>query len=172
MIRILFVCMGNICRSPTAEGVFRAQVGAAGLQHLIATDSAGTHGYHIGDPPDRRSIAAAARRGIDISNLRARRVLREDFHRFDLVLAMDGENLDLLHRLCPPDAIAPPRLFLDFAPQAEARDVPDPYYGGTDGFERVLDLVDHAARGLLDHLRRTRLTPEGALIPAKPAVRP
>lgn len=171
VIRILFVCMGNICRSPTAEGVFRNHVGATGLQHVIATDSAGTHGYHIGDPPDRRSIEAAARRGVDISDLRARRVRKDDFRKFDLVLAMDGENLELLNRLCPPDAIAPPSLFLDFAPHAGARDVPDPYYGGSDGFERVLDLVDLAARGLLDHLRLTRLTPEGAVIPAKPAAR-
>ena len=159
MIRILFVCMGNICRSPTAEGVFRAQVGAAGLQHLIATDSAGTHDYHVGDPPDRRSIAAAARRGIDITDLRARHVRVEDFRQFNLVLAMDRDNLDLLNRLCPPDTIAQPRLFLDFAPHIDTRDVPDPYYGGTDGFERVLDLVDHASRGLLDHLRLAHLTP-------------
>lgn len=157
MIRILFVCMGNICRSPTAEGVFRAQVQAAGLDNLIATDSAGTHGYHVGDPPDRRAISAAARRGIDISDLRARRVQTDDFQRFDLVLAMDRSNLGRLARLCPPDAVAWPRLFMDFAPHIATPDVPDPYYGGPDGFEHVLDLAEEASRGLLDHLLLVRL---------------
>lgn len=152
MIRVLFVCMGNICRSPTAEGIFRAHVRAAGLSQAIATDSAGTHGYHVGEPPDRRAIEAAARRGVDITDLRARRVQVEDFKRFNLVLAMDRENLTQLNRLCPGDAVERPRLFMDFAPQIEARDVPDPYYGGADGFEHVLDLVETASRGLLDHL--------------------
>lgn len=157
MIRVLFVCMGNICRSPTAEGVFRAHVAAAGLSREILTDSAGTHGYHIGEPPDHRAIAAAAKRGIDISDLRARRVAAEDFKRFDLVLAMDRENLVQLTRLCPRDALQRPRLFLDFAPDLAESDVPDPYYGEADGFEHVLDLVDAASRGLLDHLRLLRL---------------
>ena len=159
MIRVLFVCMGNICRSPTAEGIFRAQVRAAGLGNVIVTDSAGTHGYHVGEPPDSRAIEAAARRGIDISDLRARRVDVDDFKRFDLVLAMDRENLGLLNRLCPRDAVERPRLFLDFAPDLDAHDVPDPYYGGADGFEHVLDLVEAASRGLLDHCL-IRLSPD------------
>lgn len=163
MIRVLFVCMGNICRSPTAEGIFRAQVRAAGLANVIATDSAGTHGYHVGEPPDSRAIEAAARRGIDITDLRARRVQAEDFKRFDLVLAMDRENLGQLSRLCPRDAVERPRLFMDFAPDLEAHDVPDPYYGGPDGFEHVLDLVEAASRGLLDHLCLIRLSPDAGL---------
>lgn len=168
MIRVLFVCMGNICRSPTAEGIFRTQVREAGLSQRIATDSAGTHGYHIGEPPDHRAIEAAARRGIDITDLRARRIEADDFRRFDLVLAMDQENLAQLHRLCPRDAVARPRLFLDFAPHLPARDVPDPYYGGVDGFEHVLDLVGEASRGLLDHIRLVSLAPDpGVAQPSK-----
>lgn len=163
MIRVLFVCMGNICRSPTAEGIFRAQARAAGLAHRIVTDSAGTHGYHVGEPPDGRAIEAAARRGIDISDLRARRVQADDFRRFDLVLAMDRDNLGQLNRLCPRDAVERPRLFMDFAPHIDARDVPDPYYGGPDGFEHVLDLVEEASRGLLDHVRLLRLAPDAGL---------
>lgn len=163
MIRVLFVCMGNICRSPSAEGIFRAQVREAGLANLIAADSAGTHGYHVGEPPDRRAIEHAAQRGIDIADLRARRVQLEDFRRFDLILAMDRENLGQLNRLCPRDAIERPRLFMDFAPHLDARDVPDPYYGGADGFEHVLDLVEEASRGLLDHLRLVRLAPDAGL---------
>jgi protein-tyrosine phosphatase len=170
VIRVLFVCMGNICRSPTAEGIFRAQVREAGLSNLIATDSAGTHGYQVGEPPDHRAIEAAARRGIDITDLRARRVQAEDFRRFDLVLAMDRENLGQLNRLCPRDAVERPRLFMDFAPHIEARDVPDPYYGGADGFEHVLDLVEEASRGLLDHLRLIRLASgDGTPQPSKMA---
>lgn len=157
MIRVLFVCMGNICRSPTAEGIFRARVREVGLANHIATDSAGTHGYHVGEPPDRRAIEAAARRGVDITDLRARRVQVEDFRRFDLILAMDRDNLAQLNRICPRDVVERPRLFMDFAPHIEARDVPDPYYGGADGFEHVLDLVEEASRGLLDHLWLTRL---------------
>jgi len=152
-LRILFVCMGNICRSPTAEGVFRAQVAAAGLSERIVTDSAGTHGYHIGAPPDPRSIKAAAARGIDISDLRARMVRAEDFQRFDLVLAMDRQNQQALAALCaaePPDGL---RMFMDFAPDLKRPEVPDPYYGGSDGFNHVLDLCEAASRGLLKHLR-------------------
>lgn len=163
LIRVLFVCMGNICRSPTAEGIFRAQVREAGLASHIASDSAGTHGYHVGEPPDHRAIEAAARRGINITDLRARRVQPEDFRRFDLILAMDRDNLAQLTRLCPRDAVERPRLFMDFAPQLEARDVPDPYYGGADGFEHVLDLVEEASRGLLDHVRLVHLSPGAGL---------
>lgn len=152
-LRILFVCMGNICRSPTAEGVFRAQVAAAGLSERIVTDSAGTHGYHIGEPPDPRSIKAAAARGIDISDLRARMVRAEDFQHFDLVLAMDTQNQQALAELCATETLDRLRMFMDFAPDVKRREVPDPYYGGTEGFNHVLDLCDAAARGLLKHLR-------------------
>ncbi|MFN4284268.1 MAG: low molecular weight protein-tyrosine-phosphatase [Alphaproteobacteria bacterium] len=152
-IRVLFVCMGNICRSPTAEGAFRAEVAKAGLSDRILTDSAGTHGYHIGDPPDPRSIQAAARRGIDISDLRARLVRADDFSRFDHVLAMDAQNHAALATLCKAERKDRLRLFLDFAPELKRRDVPDPYYGGDAGFEDVLDLCEAASRGLLAQLR-------------------
>ncbi|HEU4619144.1 MAG TPA: low molecular weight protein-tyrosine-phosphatase [Gammaproteobacteria bacterium] len=151
--RILFVCMGNICRSPTAEGVFRKvwQQTAPELQLLL--DSAGTHGYHIGEPPDPRAQRAAARRGIDLSASRARRIGLEDFERFDLILAMDETNLEALREMCPPERHERLHLLLEFAPQTGRRDVPDPYYGGSNGFEYVLDLVEEASSGLLEHLR-------------------
>jgi protein-tyrosine phosphatase len=152
-LRILFVCMGNICRSPTAEGVFRAQVAAAGLSERILTDSAGTHGYHIGDPPDPRSIQAAKARGIDISDLRARMVRADDFQTFDLVLAMDAQNHQALGALCKAERADCVKMFLDFVPEMKRRDVPDPYYGDGAGFEHVLDLCEAASRGLLKHLR-------------------
>ena len=145
--------MGNICRSPTAEGVFRVQVARAGLSDRILTDSSGTHGYHIGEPPDPRSVAAAKARGIDISDLRARMTRAEDFARFDYVLAMDRQNHDALLTLCAAEAKDRLRMFLDFAPEQRRRDVPDPYFGGADGFEHVLDLCEAASRGLLAHLR-------------------
>lgn len=147
--RVLFVCMGNICRSPTAEGVFRHLVGQQGLAAKIIIDSAGTHDYHIGDPPDARSQAAAARRGYDLSGLRARQVARDDFTTFDYILAMDEANLGLLRQQCPQDYRDRLKLFLEFADDGALREVPDPYYGGAQGFERVLDLVEQAARGLL-----------------------
>lgn len=147
--RVLFVCMGNICRSPTAEGVFRHLVEQQGLAGKIIIDSAGTHDYHIGDAPDARSQAAAARRGYDLSRLRARQVERDDFRKFDYVLAMDEANLELLRQQCPEASRGKLRLFLAFADKVELREVPDPYYGGAQGFEQVLDLVEHAARGLL-----------------------
>lgn len=153
MIKVLFVCTGNICRSPTAEGVFRALVEAEGLAGRIATDSAGTHGYHVGEAPDGRSAAAALRRGVDLSDLRARKVRPGDFSDFDLVLAMDRGHADILRRQCPPDLAGRVRLFLDFAPDLGIKDVPDPYYGGGDGFERVLDMVEAGARGVLEHIR-------------------
>ena len=153
-IRVLFVCMGNICRSPTAEGVFRHQVERAGLSHLIVADSAGTLDYHAGHPPDRRSQAAAARRGYNLSALRARQVTAEDFEMFDFLLAMDRDNLAHLHRLSPAaQHRAKARLFLEFATKSGVQEVPDPYYGGADGFERVLDLTEDASHGLLTHIQ-------------------
>ncbi|TXT24786.1 MAG: protein-tyrosine phosphatase [Gallionellaceae bacterium] len=157
IVRVLFVCMGNICRSPTAEAVFRAQVEQAALGKKIQIDSAGTHDYHIGDPPDMRAQRAALRRGYDMRTLRGRQVGAEDFGRFDYVLAMDCANLEVLQRLRPHDTKSHLGLFLEFARHHEAREVPDPYYGGMDGFERVLDMVEDAAEGLLEHIRTTRL---------------
>lgn len=154
VVSVLMVCMGNICRSPTAEGVLRDKLRAAGLHDQVMVDSAGTHGYHVGDPPDTRSQQHARRRGIDLSGLRARRVAERDFERFDLLLAMDVDNHGELMRLCPPGREGRVRLLLDFAVQRHGRrEVPDPYYGGVSGFEDVLDLVDDACDGLLAHLR-------------------
>jgi protein-tyrosine phosphatase len=150
MKRVLFVCTGNICRSPTAEGVFRHFADAAGV--AVEADSAGTHGYHIGDAPDSRTVDAAAKRGFDLKSLRARRVKREDFDEFDLILAMDRDHLAHLQAMRPKDARAEVKLFLDYHP-AGKRDVPDPYYGGPDGFEHVLDLVEAASRELLKKIR-------------------
>lgn len=151
-MRVLFVCMGNICRSPTAEGVFRRLVLARAPGLDVEIDSAGTHGYHVGDPPDSRAIAAARRRGIDISALRARMVEERDFARFDLIVAMDRLNREVLLDRSPDAYRSRIRLLTEFAPASEGEDVPDPYYGGTVGFERVLDLVEEAATGLLDEV--------------------
>lgn len=148
-MRILFVCMGNICRSPTAEGVFRQVLTARAPELHIEIDSAGTHDYHVGNPPDRRAIEAAKRRGIDLSALRARMVSAEDFGHYDLILAMDEENLRELKRRAPATHHERIRLMMEFAPQAPSRWVPDPYYGGAQGFEEVLDLLEEAANGLL-----------------------
>ncbi len=153
-ISVLFVCMGNICRSPTAETVFRHYVESAGVSEHILIDSAGTHAYHVGDPPDLRSQRAALQRGYDMSKLRGRQVCREDFRRFDYVLAMDSSNLGILQRLATPDSNAMTRLFLEYARHHAEREVPDPYYGGEDGFEHVLDMVEDAAQGLLEEIRR------------------
>ncbi len=152
-VKVLFVCMGNICRSPTAEAVFRHYVKKEGLLERIHIDSAGTHDYHIGDAPDTRTLRAAKQRGYDMSQLRGRQVEAGDFARFDYVLAMDEANLDILKRLRPSDAQSHLGLFLEFAERHKEREVPDPYYGGTDGFERVLDLVEDAANGLLQQIR-------------------
>jgi len=156
-MRILFVCMGNICRSPTAEGVFRRLVAERGPGAEIEVDSAGTHDYHVGDPPDPRSIAAAARRGVDLRQLRARLIRDEDFERFDLIIAMDRLNRETLLERSPAPFRERIRLFMEFASDPEVEDVPDPYYGGAPGFERVLDLAEEAAAGLLDEvLERAR----------------
>jgi protein-tyrosine phosphatase len=154
-MKILFVCLGNICRSPTAEAVFRAIAAREAHELSIDADSAGTAGYHIDAPPDERSQQAARRRGYDLSALRARVVVPEDFKRFDLILAMDRENLSVLRRRAPREYQDRIRLFLDFAPELGTSEVPDPYYGGPNGFEEVLDLVEDATRALLVHLRET-----------------
>ncbi|MDO8264084.1 MAG: low molecular weight protein-tyrosine-phosphatase [Gallionella sp.] len=153
-VSVVFVCMGNICRSPTAEAVFRHYVENAGLAGYILIDSAGTHDYHIGDPPDLRAQRAALQRGYDMSGLRGRQVEEGDFHRFDYVLAMDMDNLTILQRLAPPAGNAQVRLFLEYARHHAEREVPDPYYGGAEGFEHVLDMVEDAAEGLLQHIRQ------------------
>ena len=145
--------MGNICRSPVAEGVFRHCVEKAGLAERILVDSAGTHDYHVGKPPDTRMQRAALKRGYDLSKLRGRQVTQSDFTQFDYVLAMDKANLAILHRLAPPNTATQPKLFLEYAHQHKQREVPDPYYGGADGFEQVLDMVADAAQGLLEHIQ-------------------
>ncbi|HEY1892618.1 MAG TPA: low molecular weight protein-tyrosine-phosphatase [Steroidobacteraceae bacterium] len=153
-MRILFVCLGNICRSPTAEVVFRTVASRDAPDIMLEIDSAGTAGYHVGELPDRRTRQAAARRGYDLSALRARVVEPRDFEYFDLMLAMDRENLNALQGRAPPQARDRLRLFLEFAPQTGISEVPDPYYGGPNGFEDVLDLIEAASRGLLEHLRQ------------------
>ncbi len=153
---ILMCCMGNICRSPTAEGVLRAKLAAAGLADLVRLDSAGTHDYHVGRAPDARSQQHAARRGYDLSALRARQACSEDFGRFDLILAMDRDNLAGLRALCPDAPDDQLRLLMSFATRHRADEVPDPYYGGVDGFERVLDYIEDACDGVVDMVR-TRL---------------
>ena len=151
---VLFVCMGNICRSPTAEGVFRKVVRDAELHDDILVDSAGTHAYHVNEPPDRRARAAAERRGFPLDNIRARRVSSDDYDRFDYILAMDEDNLSILKEGAPEQHRYKVRLFLEFAASSRVMEVPDPYYGGASGFERVLDLVEEASEGLLELLRR------------------
>jgi protein-tyrosine phosphatase len=151
--QVLFVCMGNICRSPTAEGVFRESVGRAGLAHAIRADSAGTGDWHVGSPPDRRAIQAARRRGYDLTALRARQVAPVDFARFAWILAMDRSNLRALEALRPTDFRGHLGLFLEFAPDLGVDEVPDPYYGGPEGFERVLDLTERACEGLVARVR-------------------
>lgn len=147
--KVLFVCTGNICRSPTAEGVARGLAVKQGVEHLFEFDSAGTHGYHVGEPPDSRAVAAALRRGYDLAPLRARRVTDFDFIRFDYLLAMDFEHLAFLQRACPRSHQKKLGLFMDFSERFDADEVPDPYYGGAQGFEHVLDLVEDAATQLI-----------------------
>ena len=157
MVKVLFVCLGNICRSPTAEGVFRHAVSRASLTEYIHIDSAGTHAYHIGEPPDRRAQAAAARRGIDLSGLRGRMAVPDDIEEFDYILAMDRENFTNLRAICPAGLEHKVRLFLEFAPQRPEREVPDPYFGGESGFDRVLDMIEEASDGLLADIRQRYL---------------
>lgn len=151
---ILFVCMGNICRSPTADGVFRQKVAEQRLGQQVRVDSAGTHNYHPGSPPDARAQAAAAKCGYDLSSLRARQITDADYASFDLILVMDQDNLAVLQDDCPPEHQHKLRLLTEFCQVHKASVVPDPYYGGADGFEYVLDLVEDACEGLLVHVKR------------------
>ena len=153
-ISVLLVCMGNICRSPMAEGWLSEQLRRRASDTRVFVDSAGTHGYHAGSAPDPRAQSATARRGFHIGHLQARQVVTTDFERFDLLLAMDSDNFDFLVGLAPDEGRQKIRHFLDFAPSAGLKDVPDPYYGGDTGFERVLDLVEDAVNGLLVELDR------------------
>ncbi len=153
MTRVLFVCLGNICRSPTAEFVFRALAAREGL--VIDVDSAGTGDWHVGEQADPRTVAHAAKRGYDLAPHRARQVKAEDFENYDLVLAMDASNLSNLRKICPPHRAQKLALFLDHAPVTGRREVPDPYTGGPEAFEEVLDLVEAASRGLIASLRST-----------------
>lgn len=152
-IKILFVCMGNICRSPTAEGVFTKLVKDENLSHVFEIDSAGTHAYHEGEEPDLRSQKSAKERGIELHHLRARKVVLSDFDRFDYILAMDSDNYSLLKGACPEHHKSKIHYFLDFAPHLNVKEVPDPYYGGRFGFEKVLDLVEEASLGFLNSIR-------------------
>lgn len=150
-MRVLFVCLGNICRSPSAEGVFRRHLEEAGLLDRVEVDSCGISAWHLGKPPDQRAREAAARRGIDISGLRARQLSDDDAHRFDYLLAMDHDNLAAIEARLPPDSRAHAGLFLEFAGLG-SRAVPDPYYGGDQGFEEVLDLIESASLGLIEEI--------------------
>ncbi len=152
-MKILFVCMGNICRSPTAEGVMRQHLIQAGLDPYVQVDSAGTHGGHAGDPPDMRAQRAAAQRGYDISRLRARKIAPKDFNEADLILSVDDYNLSILKQKCPTWHQAKLARLLDYRVHGEYEDVPDPYYGGTQGFDLVLDLIEDAAQGLIAALK-------------------
>lgn len=156
-VKVLFVCLGNICRSPTADGVFQKKVKDVGLAEKIIIDSAGTGGWHIGNPADPRASQHAAKRGYDMSALRARKVADDDFERFDYVLAMDSDNLDDLLALCPSEYQARVQLMLDYLPENFPKpmsEVPDPYYGGEDGFELVLDLIEAASDNLLADIQQ------------------
>ena len=157
-VRVLFVCMGNICRSPTAEGVFRHLVSQSGFTEIVETDSAGTHAYHVGEQPDRRAQMAAKQRGIDLSDLRARRVMLADYESFDYILAMDNENYEILVSQSPAHAKPKIRLFMDFAQQRSEKEVPDPYYGGQRGFDMVFEMVEDASKGLLQDIQQRLIT--------------
>jgi protein-tyrosine phosphatase len=154
-IKVLFVCMGNICRSPTAEGVFTKLIAEKNLTTQFAIDSAGTHAYHVGNPPDARAQQAALKRGVELQHLRARKVHSSDFEYFDFVLAMDDDNYSILIHDCPNEHKAKVKYFLEYAPHLGIREVPDPYYGEKLGFERVLDMVEDASLGFLESLQKS-----------------
>ncbi|ESS73909.1 putative low molecular weight protein-tyrosine-phosphatase [Methyloglobulus morosus KoM1] len=154
-IKVLFVCMGNICRSPTAEGVFTKIIASKNLADRFTVDSAGTHAYHVGNPPDARAQKAALKRGVELQHLRARKVHGSDFEYFDYVLAMDDDNYSILFHECPDEHKAKVKYFLDYAPHLGIREVPDPYYGEKLGFERVLDMVQEASLGFLESLQKS-----------------
>jgi len=151
---VLFVCTGNICRSPTAEAIFQKLAADAGIAESVTADSAGTHGYHVGEPPDPRAQEAAAKRGYDLSALRARRFEQADFQRFDLILAMDRDHYSILSNMARHSAGHKLKLMMSYARRFADEEVPDPYYGGSQEFERVLDMLEDAARGLLESLRK------------------
>lgn len=162
MIRLLFVCMGNICRSPMAQGVLEQRLYEEQLEDQVQVDSAATHHYHTGESPDRRGVAAARRRGIEISGQRARPVRDDDFMAFDLILPMDSDNERELHAICPPYYGDRVKLVMDFAPDLREREIPDPYYVGEQGFEKVLDMLELCMEGLMDELH-DRLGERGAI---------
>ena len=155
MVRVLFVCLGNICRSPLAQGVFENVLRREGLEGEVEVDSAGTGSWHVGEPPDVRALSAASLRGLDISSQRARRIAAEDCESFDYILTMDEENYRTVSSVCRGSAVVRP--FLDFATDSPEREVPDPYYGGPEGFEHVLELVEEASVGLLEDIRERHL---------------
>jgi len=159
--RVLFVCMGNLCRSPTAEAVFRRQTELAGLWPAVQCASAGTHEFHVGSLPDGRARAAALQRGYDMSRQRGRHVSDEDFRRYDMILAMDSQNMELLRKRCPPDHAEKLSMLMTFARRHAVAEVPDPYYGNARGFELVLDMIEDACSALLDHIRDERLRRPG-----------
>lgn len=154
-IKVVFVCMGNICRSPTAEGVFKGLVEQADLSDIIETDSAGTHSYHVGSEPDSRAQEVAITRGFDLSMLKARKFIADDFLEFDYLIAMDDENYANMNSLKPDNATGSLHMFLEFANSHSEKEVPDPYYGGPKGFDRVFDMVEDASNGLLEHIKKT-----------------
>ena len=156
MVRVLFVCMGNICRSPLAQGVFENVARREGLENEVYVDSAGTGNWHVGSPPDERAMKSARLRGLDISAQRARQISRDDCENFDYILTMDQENYYMVSSLCRGSAVVNP--FLDFAADSPEREVPDPYYGGPEGFEHVMDLVEEASEGLLEDIRERHLS--------------
>jgi low molecular weight protein-tyrosine phosphatase len=159
MVRVLFVCMGNICRSPLAQGVFENVLRREGLEDEVFVDSAGTGAWHVGEPPDRRAQRSASSRGLDLSSQRARRIAPEDCEYFDYILTMDEENYRAVASLCRGSAVVRP--FLDFAHDTQEREVPDPFYGGPEVFEHVLDLVEEASEGLLEDIRERHLSRRG-----------
>lgn len=153
-LQVLFVCTGNICRSPSAEAVLRQRLETAGLDAQIHVDSAGTHAYHTGDSPSELALRSGVKRGYDLTALRARQVTPEDFETFDVISAMDQGHLEILRQLCPPGHLQRIQLFMDHAPQPlQGQDVPDPYYGGPEDYERTLDLIEEGMGGLIEHLR-------------------